>query len=350
MGLIHKGKTMTTELDDILNRADNWAKAGHGVALATVVRTWGSSPRPVGSHMAVNADSAFVGSVSGGCIEGAVIQEALAAIADGKPRLLDFGVSDEQAWEVGLACGGRVQVFVERLAQDGLFARLLTLRASHQPAALVTRLADGAQSLVEANHATGPLTLSAAELAQVRQRLSRDQSGILDVDGKDDSALFVRVHAPPPRLLIVGAAHITQSLAPMAVMAGYGVTVIDPRRAFASPERFPGVIMAKEWPDEAMQRLAPDAATAVVTLTHDPKLDDPALVAALNSPAFYIGALGSSRTHAKRVARLTELGLADQLQRIHAPVGLDLGGRHPVEIAVSILAQIIAVRYKGNAR
>jgi xanthine dehydrogenase accessory factor len=336
---------MASELDDILNRAYEWQKAGRGVALCTVVRTWGSSPRPVGSHMAVDGDAAFVGSVSGGCIEGAVIQEALAAIADGQPRLLDFGVSDEQAWEVGLACGGRVQVWVERLAPAGLFAHLMSLRASQRPAALVTRLADGAQALVEADQAVGPLALSPNELAQVRQRLASDQSGVLD-----DGALFVRVHAPPPRLLIVGAAHITQSLAPMASMTGYGVTVIDPRRAFASAERFPGVALNGEWPDEAMQRLTPDASTAVVTLTHDPKLDDPALVAALNSPAFYIGALGSTRTHDKRVARLTELGLAGQIHRIHAPVGLDLGGRQPVEIAVSILAQIIAVRYGRGTR
>lgn len=338
---------MTAELDDILNRAQAWRMAGHGVALATVVRTWGSSPRPVGSHLAVCADSAFVGSVSGGCIEGAVIQEALAAISDGKPRLLDFGISDEQAWEVGLACGGRVQVLVGRIERDGpLFDRLMALRAACRPATLVTRLADGAQALVEEDQVTGSLPLPAADLERIHQRMAADQSGLLDEDG----LLFARVYAPPPRLLIIGAVHISQALAPMASMAGYGVTVVDPRRAFASAERFPGVALSTEWPDEAMERLAPDARTAVVTLTHDPKLDDPALAAALVSPAFYIGALGSTRTHAKRVARLTEMGLASQLERIHAPVGLKLGGRYPVEIAVAILAQITGVRYGGQAR
>jgi xanthine dehydrogenase accessory factor len=161
--------------------------------------------------------------------------------------------------------------------------------------------------------------------------------------------LFVRAYARAPRLVVVGAAHISQFLAPMATLAGFEVIVIDPRRAFASPERFPGVTLIGDWPDEALETLQLDAASAVVTLTHDPKLDDPALVKALASPAFYVGALGSSRTHAKRVARLTEAGLGSQVARIHAPVGLDLGGRAPREIAVSILAEVIQVRYRGAA-
>ena len=335
---------MASERDDILDRAHTWHTAGLGVALATVVRTWGSSPRPVGSHMAVCADGAFAGSVSGGCIEGAVIQEAQAAIDDGQPRLLEFGISDEQAWEVGLACGGRVQVFVEQLTHSQLFPRLMALRAAQRPAATVTRLADGVQALVEADAVGGDLPLAAADVDRVRAGFAGGRSEVLDEAG----TLFARVYAPAQRLLIVGAVHISQALAPMAAMAGFDVTVIDPRRAFASTERFPGVTLLDEWPDDAMQRLAPDSQTAVVTLTHDPKLDDPALAAALASPAFYIGALGSSRTHAKRVARLTEQGLADQLARIHAPVGLDLGGRYPVEIAVAILAQIIQTRYRGT--
>jgi len=148
---------------------------------------------------------------------------------------------------------------------------------------------------------------------------------------------------------VVGAAHISQFLAPMATLAGFEVIVIDPRRAFASAERFPGVTLVDEWPDVALERLQLDATTAVVTLTHDPKLDDPALIAALQSPVFYIGALGSTRTHAKRVARLTEAGLGDKVARIHSPVGLDLGGRAPCEIAVSILSEVIQVRYRGEA-
>lgn len=230
--------------------------------------------------------------------------------------------------------------------KPGFLARLMAARAAKRPVALVTRLADGAQTLVDDGDTQGDLSLTTAEGAALTKRLTSGHSGALDEAGE----LFARVYAPAPRLLIVGAVHISQALAPMAATAGFAVTVIDPRRAFASAERFPGVTLTDDWPDEAMARLAPDAQTAVVTLTHDPKLDDPALAAALASPAFYIGALGSKRTHEKRVARLTELGLATRLGRIHAPVGLDLGGRYPSEIAVAILAEVIRVRYQGPAR
>jgi xanthine dehydrogenase accessory factor len=332
---------MASDYDDILRQLRAWQQAGQGTALATVVRTWGSSPRPVGSHLAVAGRGDFVGSVSGGCIEGAVIAEAQAMMADGRARLLEFGVSDEQAWEVGLACGGRVQVLVQTLA-DPVLDGLLTAHACNRPVAWVTRLSDGVQCLVDEAGATNALALDEAVLAEVRSRFRTEQSGVLEAD----EDLFVRVYLSPLRLLVVGAVHIAQALAPMAQLAGYAVTVIDPRRAFASRERFPDVSVSDEWPDEALARLAPDARTAVVTLSHDPKLDDPALIAALNSPAFYIGALGSTRTHAKRVARLGEAGFTALLPRIHAPVGLDLGGRSPAEIAVSILAQIIHCRYR----
>jgi xanthine dehydrogenase accessory factor len=175
--------------------------------------------------------------------------------------------------------------------------------------------------------------------------LMADRSGMLAAA----EGLFVRSYARAPRLFIVGAAHISQFLAPMAALAGFEVIVIDPRRAFASSERFPGVSLVDAWPDEAFERMKLDATSAVVTLTHDPKIDDPALIAALGSPAFYVGALGSTRTHAKRVALLNEAGLGDKVARIHAPVGLDLGGRAPREIAVSVLAEVIQVRYRGEA-
>jgi LAO/AO transport system kinase len=327
--------------EELFAQLRRWRAAGKGVALATVVKTWGSSPRPEGSHLAVEAGGAFLGSVSGGCIEGAVIGEAQAAIADGQPRLLEFGVSDERAWEVGLACGGRVQVFVER-ADDELIERLLAERAAKRAATVVTRLADGTQALVAGDEVSGELALTEAQREEVRRRLRSDKSGTLE---SSDGTLFARCYAQAPRMVIVGAVHITQALAPMAAMAGFEVVVIDPRRAFATAERLPGVTVTTEWPDEALARIGLDAQTAVVTLSHDPKLDDPALIAALQSPCFYIGALGSSRTHAKRVARLTEAGLADAIPRIHAPVGLDLGGRSPSEIAVSVIAQVIQSRY-----
>ena len=223
-----------------------------------------------------------------------------------------------------------------------LFERLLAERSAKRSVTVVTRLADGAQALVRDGEVSGDLDLALEQIDEIKRRVRADKSGALE---SSEGALFARCYASAPRMVIVGAVHITQALAPMAAMAGFEVAVIDPRRAFATAERLPGVTVTTEWPDEALARIGLDAQTAVVTLSHDPKLDDPALIAALQSQCFYIGALGSSRTHAKRVARLTEAGLADAISRIHAPVGLDLGGRSPAEIAVSVLAQVIQSRY-----
>jgi len=223
-----------------------------------------------------------------------------------------------------------------------LLERLLAERAAKHPVALVTEIPGGAQALVTEGGTEGALSLDEAALAQIRPMLRRDQSGTVEIEGR---RLFVQCTNPPPRLLIVGAVHIAQALAPMASLAGYGVTVIDPRRAFATDSRFPGIDMRGDWPDEAMAELAPDRRTAVVTLTHDPKLDDPALQTALRSPAFYIGALGSKKTHAARQGRLARAGFSpEEIARINGPVGLSIGALSPAEIAVSILAQITAVR------
>jgi xanthine dehydrogenase accessory factor len=226
-----------------------------------------------------------------------------------------------------------------------LYERLQTLSAAGASAAIVTRLSDGAQTLFDGERWDGDVQLTEEQRKVVDSMLIANRSGMLA--GTED--LFVRSYARPARLIVVGAAHISQALAPMAAIAGFEVIVIDPRRAFASADRFPRVTLVSTWPDKALEQLKLDAVTAVVTLTHDPKLDDPALIAALRSPAFYVGALGSKRTHEKRVARLTEAGLGDAISRIHAPVGLDLGGRAPREIAVSILAEVIQVRYRGAA-
>jgi xanthine dehydrogenase accessory factor len=226
-----------------------------------------------------------------------------------------------------------------------LYERLKAATAAGASAAVVTRLADGAQCLFDGERWEGGLELAEVQRVAVRRMLIADRSGMLA--GAEN--LFVRSYARPPRLIVVGAAHISQFLAPMAALAGFEVIVIDPRRAFASTERFPGVTLIDAWPDQAFAGLKLDATSAVVTLTHDPKIDDPALIAALGSPVFYVGALGSKRTHAKRVERLIEAGLGDRVARIHAPVGLDLGGRAPREIAVSILAEVIQVRYRGEA-
>lgn len=219
---------------------------------------------------------------------------------------------------------------------------LLAERAAKHPVALVTEIPGGAQALVTEDTLEGELALDETALAEIRPMLRRDKSGMIEVGSR---RLFVQSNSPPPRLLIVGAVHIAQALAPMASLAGYGVTVIDPRRAFATDSRFPGIDMRGEWPDEAMAGLAPDRRTAVVTLTHDPKLDDPALQTALRSPAFYIGALGSKKTHAARQGRLARAGFSpEEIARINGPVGLSIGALSPAEIAVSILAQITAVR------
>lgn len=316
------------EHDRIPEAALDWHRAGRGAALATVIETWGSAPRPVGAQLAISGASEIAGSVSGGCVEGAVVAEALEALEDGRCRVLEFGVSDDEAFAVGLACGGRIRVMVEPVGKGqgwdpALLAELVEARAARRAVAVATDTAGWAREMLGYEADPG--------------RFDADRSGF----DPANPARFVAVHNPPLRLAIVGAAHIAQPLFAMAGVAGYDVTVIDPREAFASPARFPGAKLVHDWPDAALAEFGPDIRSAVVTLTHDPKIDDPALAAALASPAFYIGALGSTRTHAKRVARLTEAGFTQaRIARIEAPIGLDIGAKSPAEIAVSILAQM----------
>ncbi|WP_188259268.1 XdhC family protein [Azospirillum tabaci] len=230
--------------------------------------------------------------------------------------------------------------------------RLLAARKAGRPVALVTDLGTGLQTLVYEDAIHGGFGLEDDLLEEVRERLRQDRSGLVsDLEEDEDGVqLFVQTHNPPLRLLVVGAVHIAQALAPLAALTGYAVTVIDPRGSFATESRFPGVSLHDSWPDEALSALTIDNRTAVVTLTHDPKLDDPALLVALRSPAFYVGSLGSKRTHAKRLERLKEQGVTDaELARIHAPVGLDIGAVTPAEIALSVMAQITAVRRKAGA-
>lgn len=230
--------------------------------------------------------------------------------------------------------------------------RLLAARKAGCPVALVTDLGTGLQTLVYEDAIHGGFGLEDDLLEEVRERLRQDRSGLVSDPEEDEDGvqLFVQTHNPPLRLLVVGAVHIAQALAPLAALTGYAVTVIDPRGSFATESRFPGVSLHDSWPDEALSALTIDNRTAVVTLTHDPKLDDPALLVALRSPAFYVGSLGSKRTHAKRLERLKEQGVTDaELARIHAPVGLDIGAVTPAEIALSVMAQITAVRRKAGA-
>ncbi len=319
------------ELDDIPRIALEWHEAGQGAALATVVQTWGSAPRRVGAMLAVSGIGDMAGSVSGGCVEGAVVAEALDAIKDGAPRMLEFGVSDGDAFAVGLACGGTIRVLVQPVGAAlpvGVLEALVAARAARRPVALVTP-PDGAPRLEEAGLGT---------------RFRMDRSGF-----EEDGETFVAIHNPPLRLIVVGAVHIAQALVPMARVVGYDPILVDPRPAFASEARFPGETLLDDWPDDAVRALGLDARTALVLLTHDPKLDDPALTEALRSEVFYIGALGSTRTHARRLDRMRAAGFADaDLARIHGPVGLDIGAAGPAEIALSILAQMTQVLRLGT--
>jgi len=302
--------TQKGELDRLIAAARDWRPAR--MALATVIATWGSAPRPRGSHMLVHEDGRFEGSVSGGCVEGEVLHAAASTIADGRRRLLDFGVTDETAWEVGLPCGGQIELLVQPVTADGfdpkLFDSIADTRARGGRIALTTDLASGKT-----------------------------------VIGDDPSeGRFVNAYAPPRRLLVVGAVQIAQSLAAIAQSLDFVPTLIDPRARFLTVERFPGVGLDDRWPDEAIAARKPDTATAIVTLSHDPKIDDPALIAALASPAFYIAALGSRRSHAKRLERLIAAGIEPaELARIAAPAGLAIGAQGPAEIALSIAAGMI---------
>ncbi len=319
--------------DNIPETALDWHRGGIGAALATVVQTWGSAPRRVGAQLAIGGDGRIAGSVSGGCVEGAVIVEAIEAMEAGEQRLLEFGVSDEDAFAVGLACGGTIRVLVEPVGSIlpvAMLEELVAARARRQALAYVVDLENGARRLVRGGFA---------------ERMRMDRSGL-----EEDGRTFVAVHNPPLRLFVVGAVHIAQALVPMARIAGYDPVVIDPRETFASEARFPGETILTDWPDEAVAALGLDARTALVLLTHDPKIDDPALLAGLRADCFYIGALGSTRTHAKRVARMQAAGISEaDIGRIHGPIGLDIGAAGPAEIALAILAQMTAV-LRGKAR
>ncbi|RID91256.1 XdhC/CoxI family protein [Gemmobacter lutimaris] len=323
--------------DQIPEIALDWHRSGRGAVLATVVETWGSAPRQPGAQLAIDGQGAIMGSVSGGCVEGAVIAEAEEALRDGRPRLLTFGVSDDTAFAVGLACGGTIRILLEPVGaalSEAMLSDIVAARATRRPLAYAVHLESWERRLID-----GPGDpLSAA----VATRMRADRSG------PEEDGWFIAIHNPGLRLAIVGAVHIAQPLAQMARLCGYDVSIIDPRETFGSAARFPGEVIHDDWPDEALAALGLDARTAVVTLTHDAKLDDPAIRATLDSPAFYLGCLGSTRTHAKRVERLTAAGFdTGQMARIHAPVGLDIGAKSPAEIAVSVMAEITQVLRRG---
>jgi xanthine dehydrogenase accessory factor len=308
---------------EVLAELNQWTQEGEEVALATVVETWGSSPRPLGSKMLVTRSGKMAGSVSNGCIEGAVFQEAQDVLKSGKPKLAAFGVTDDVAFEVGLACGGHIEVFIQPLV--GVHRRLIEMLNRDEPATLRTNLVSGQAELV----------MGAASRTELPQR-----------DGDSFSEPFRR----PAHLVIVGGIHIAIPLHRLAKLMGYRVTVIDARAKFATKERFPQAdeVMVG-WPDEAMKKIAVDKSTYVVVLTHDPKFDLPALRSVLKHDAGYIGAIGSRKTNQNRFDALRKEGFTEeQLSRVHGPIGLDLGGRGAEETALGILAEITAVRFGGS--
>ncbi len=303
-------KTGSANHDRILASAREWA--GAPMALATVIETWRSAPCPVGTHMLVHADGRFVGSVSGGCVEGDVLHVATEIIAGAPATLRRYGVADGAAWEVGLPCGGDIQVLVQPVSDTGfapiLFGQIIAARGAGHTLCVGTNLESGFSQLVEPN----------------------------------TDALFINIYPPPRRLLIVGAVEIAASLAIIATAQGFAVTLCDPRSRFLTVERFPGVALDGRWPDEAVKAFAPDDRSAVVTLSHDPKIDDPALIAALDSPAAYVAALGSKASHAARLSRLAAAGVsADQLARIEGPAGVAINAISAPEIALSIAGGMI---------
>jgi xanthine dehydrogenase accessory factor len=308
---------------EVLAELNEWTKSGEDIALATVVETWGSSPRPLGSKMVVTRSGKMAGSVSNGCIEGAVFEEAQKVLKSREPKIAAFGVADDVAFEVGLACGGHIEVFIEPLG--AVHTQLMRMLETNAPATLHTNLVTGESELVEG-------TPPGVELA------------------RRDGDWFSEPFRRPAHLIIIGAIHIAIPLHRLAKLMGYRVTVVDARSKFATEERFPEadeLIVA--WPDEAMAGLSIDSSSYVVILTHDPKFDLPALRAVLTKDAGYIGAIGSRKTNQNRFDALRAEGFTEeQLSRVHGPIGLDLGGRGAEETALGILAEITATRFGGS--
>jgi xanthine dehydrogenase accessory factor len=306
--------------------AIQWHEKGIGAVIATVVETWGSAPRRVGSQLIVSGDGKMEGSVSGGCVEGAVVLEALESLKDNETKVLEYGVSDGDAFAVGLACGGKIRVLVEPVGKQ-IPQKLLQ--------ELVDVISKDQSVIYEINIKTLQRRLVYNEY---EDRVRKDRSGFAD-----DQITFLNVYSPKIKMDIVGAVHIAQALVPIAKIAGFSPRIIDPRESFANHERFGGIEISNDFPDLALTKTKPNYRTAVVLLSHDPKLDDPALHIALQSEAFYIGALGSKKTHHKRKERLRNSGFKEkQIERIYGPIGLNIGASSPEEIAISILSEVIA--------
>ena len=310
----------------ILPTALEWHVSGIGAAVATVIRTWGSAPRPVGSQLAVSGEGDIIGSVSGGCVEGAVIIEALNTLKTGRNVILEYGVSDEDAFAVGLACGGNIQILVEPVGfglSENIVADLVCRCQRREAVAYSIDIKSGVNKVI---------TL---DINDEKKNVGTHTSGFYGAE-------FLVIYEKPLRMAVIGGVHIAQPLVSIARMSGFAVVVIDPRSTFLNAIRFPNVELSNLWPDEALKAFKPDSRTAIITLSHDPKIDDLGLIEALNSNCFYIGCLGSKKTHSKRLDRLSKIVNSDVcLSRLHGPIGLNIQSRTPTEIAISIMAEVI---------
>lgn len=337
---------------DILPELEKWVDEKKPFALATVIKTWGSSPRPVGSALAVTADMEMAGSVSGGCVEGAVMKEAQKILESGRPQRLKFGVTDEDAWAVGLSCGGAIQVWTERFfafdedpKERAIWSKLHYCLTNNIGCVLLTHMENSQNEhllLVPEEEAVLGKDRENKELVKLAWKAYRERNNQM-VEQKEEQ-YFARVFPRKSQLLIVGAAHITTDLVRLGNMFDFETVVIDPRGIFANKTQFPeppGQLFV-DWPAEVLPDFTLDEYSYAVLLTHDPKIDDQALHLLLRSGIGYIGALGSRRTHEKRVKRLQKEGFDEEaIGRIHAPIGLDINAKRPKEIALSIMAEII---------
>ena len=319
---------------EIIDDANTWISSGGKIALATVISTWGSSPRKAGAHMVINSDGEFSGSVSGGCIESAVIDTGIQVIKTNNPQLVHFGVANETAWDVGLACGGEIDIFIQPLEEE--FLEKITASIQNEKPFCYSFVIDGSPNLL------GQANLKLGDREKNYPRI------IIEETLDENLKIFIDCILPPPTLILIGGVHIAIKLAEIAIILGYKIILIDPRGSFSADYRFPETYkILKLWPKEAFEKIIIHESTAIVTLTHDPKIDDPALLAALSSNAFYVGALGSKKTHSERKLRLLESGFSEeQISRIHGPVGLKIGSGTPAEIALSIMAEIVDVKGK----
>ncbi len=331
---------------DILPILERWVAAGTPVALGSVIERVGSAPRDAGATIAVGATGEIAGSVTGGCVEPGVIREAREVLAGSTGKLCRYGLNDAEGWDVGLSCGGSIAVAVYAL-DPTVVAPLAAAVAENRPLALVVRLGDanyGEHRLVSLDDASSdPIDVAARELLEL------GESAIVDADGE---LVFVESFSSRPSLYLFGASDHVTALCTMGRFLGYRVTVCDAREAFVTPERFPDADeLVIEWPDRFLERAPVDARTAICLLTHDQKFDVPALVNALQTPAGYIGAIGSAKTRAEREDRLRQEGVGDaDLARIHAPIGMQLGARTPEEVAVSIAAQLIEANVVARSK